>query len=64
MTIIVPIGGQLADYLRENNIMTTTNVRKLMNCGGKTDRDEYWRWKNGYFVQKITDEEKDSREKC
>ncbi|XP_063077545.1 vesicular glutamate transporter 1 [Engraulis encrasicolus] len=34
MTIIVPIGGQLADYLRENNIMTTTNVRKLMNCGG------------------------------
>ncbi|KAJ3608451.1 hypothetical protein NHX12_025498 [Muraenolepis orangiensis] len=34
MTIIVPIGGQLADYLRSNNIMTTTNVRKLMNCGG------------------------------
>lgn len=35
MTIIVPIGGQLADYLRSNHIMTTTNVRKLMNCGGK-----------------------------
>lgn len=35
MTIIVPIGGQLADYLRSNQIMTTTNVRKLMNCGGK-----------------------------
>ncbi|KAI4807640.1 hypothetical protein KUCAC02_027433 [Chaenocephalus aceratus] len=34
MTIIVPIGGQLADYLRTNHIMTTTNVRKLMNCGG------------------------------
>uniref|UniRef100_A0AAQ4RCK3 Vesicular glutamate transporter 1 n=1 Tax=Gasterosteus aculeatus aculeatus TaxID=481459 RepID=A0AAQ4RCK3_GASAC len=34
MTIIVPIGGQLADYLRTNQIMTTTNVRKLMNCGG------------------------------
>ncbi|XP_016327665.1 vesicular glutamate transporter 1-like [Sinocyclocheilus anshuiensis] len=34
MTIIVPIGGQLADYLRSHNIMTTTNVRKLMNCGG------------------------------
>ncbi|XP_053269872.1 vesicular glutamate transporter 1 [Pleuronectes platessa] len=34
MTIIVPIGGQLADYLRCNHIMTTTNVRKLMNCGG------------------------------
>ncbi|KAK0150179.1 Vesicular glutamate transporter 1 [Merluccius polli] len=34
MTIIVPIGGQLADYLRVNQIMTTTNVRKLMNCGG------------------------------
>ncbi len=35
MTIIVPIGGQLADYMRTHNIMTTTNVRKLMNCGGK-----------------------------
>uniref|UniRef100_A0AAX7SN95 Vesicular glutamate transporter 1 n=1 Tax=Astatotilapia calliptera TaxID=8154 RepID=A0AAX7SN95_ASTCA len=34
MTIIVPIGGQIADYLRCNHIMTTTNVRKLMNCGG------------------------------
>uniref|UniRef100_A0A8C5GI27 Vesicular glutamate transporter 1 n=1 Tax=Gouania willdenowi TaxID=441366 RepID=A0A8C5GI27_GOUWI len=34
MTIIVPIGGQLADYLRSHNLMTTTNVRKLMNCGG------------------------------
>ncbi|MCJ8729084.1 hypothetical protein PDJAM_G00011870 [Pangasius djambal] len=34
MTIVVPIGGQLADYLRSNHIMTTTNVRKLMNCGG------------------------------
>lgn len=36
MTIIVPLGGQLADYLRANNIMSTTNVRKIMNCGGKT----------------------------
>lgn len=35
MTIIVPIGGQIADYMRSNQIMTTTNVRKLMNCGGK-----------------------------
>ncbi|KAK5902458.1 hypothetical protein CesoFtcFv8_007706 [Champsocephalus esox] len=34
MTIVVPIGGQLADYLRTNNIMSTTNVRKIMNCGG------------------------------
>ncbi|XP_077595609.1 vesicular glutamate transporter 1-like isoform X2 [Stigmatopora nigra] len=34
MTIIVPIGGQIADHLRSNHIMTTTNVRKLMNCGG------------------------------
>lgn len=24
----------MADYLRKNNIMTTTNVRKLFNCGG------------------------------
>ncbi|XP_072291050.1 vesicular glutamate transporter 3 [Eucyclogobius newberryi] len=34
MTIVVPIGGQLADYFRTNKIMSTTNVRKLMNCGG------------------------------
>ncbi|XP_060725403.1 vesicular glutamate transporter 1 isoform X1 [Tachysurus vachellii] len=34
MTIVVPIGGQMADYLRSNHIMSTTNVRKLMNCGG------------------------------
>lgn len=35
MTIIVPVGGQLADYMRTHNIMSTTNVRKLMNCGGE-----------------------------
>ncbi|KAJ8402500.1 hypothetical protein AAFF_G00365830 [Aldrovandia affinis] len=34
MTIIVPLGGQLADFLRTRGIMSTTNVRKLMNCGG------------------------------
>uniref|UniRef100_A0A7N8YMP7 Vesicular glutamate transporter 1 n=1 Tax=Mastacembelus armatus TaxID=205130 RepID=A0A7N8YMP7_9TELE len=34
MTIVVPVGGQLADYLRTHNLMSTTNVRKLMNCGG------------------------------
>ena len=34
MTLIVPFGGQLADYLRRNNILSTTNVRKLFNCGG------------------------------
>lgn len=33
MSIIVPFGGQLADYLRKNH-MTTTSVRKIMNCGG------------------------------
>lgn len=33
MSIIVPFGGQIADYLR-NNYMSTTNVRKVMNCGG------------------------------
>lgn len=38
MTIIVPIGGQLADFLRSNNIMSTTNVRKIMNCGGNADK--------------------------
>ena len=34
MTLVVPIGGQLADYLRRNNLLSTTNVRKLFNCGG------------------------------
>ncbi|MBN3279927.1 VGL2A protein, partial [Polyodon spathula] len=34
MTIIVPIGGQIADYLRTKNIVSTTTVRKIMNCGG------------------------------
>ncbi|KAM9073868.1 vesicular glutamate transporter 3 isoform 3-T3 [Megaptera novaeangliae] len=34
MTIIVPVGGQLADYLRSRKILTTTAVRKIMNCGG------------------------------
>lgn len=33
MSIIVPFGGIIADYLR-NNHMSTTNVRKVMNCGG------------------------------
>jgi len=34
MTIIVPIGGVLADWLRRNNVMSTTMVRKVFNCGG------------------------------
>ena len=34
MAILVPIGGQMADNLRGRHIMTTTNVRKLFNCGG------------------------------
>lgn len=34
MTFIVPIGGQLADYLRRSGRLSTTNVRKLFNCGG------------------------------
>lgn len=44
MTIVVPIGGQLADFLRSNKIMSTTNVRKLMNCGGMS----YWKLRD-YF---------------
>ena len=36
MTIIVPLGGLIADFLREKELMTTTNVRKLMNCGGNS----------------------------
>lgn len=35
MTIVVPIGGQLADYLRTHKILSTTAVRKIMNCGGE-----------------------------
>ncbi|XP_058518457.1 vesicular glutamate transporter 2 isoform X3 [Ochotona princeps] len=34
MTIIVPIGGQIADFLRSKQILSTTMVRKIMNCGG------------------------------
>ncbi|XP_022255152.1 vesicular glutamate transporter 1-like, partial [Limulus polyphemus] len=34
MTLVVPIGGQLADYLRRREILTTTSVRKIFNCGG------------------------------
>ena len=33
MSIIVPIGGHLADFLR-SKYLSTTNVRKIMNCGG------------------------------
>lgn len=34
MTVIVPLGGHLADHLRKTATLTTTNVRKLFNCGG------------------------------
>ncbi|KFD55534.1 hypothetical protein M514_03586 [Trichuris suis] len=34
MAIVVLVGGQLADYLRAQNILSTTTVRKLFNCGG------------------------------
>jgi len=34
VTIVVPFGGIVADHLRRNNIMTTTQVRKVFNCGG------------------------------
>lgn len=34
MTMVVPVGGILADHLRKNNILTTTQVRKIFNCGG------------------------------
>ena len=35
MAVIVPIGGQIADFLRRN-ITTTTVVRKIFNCGGQS----------------------------
>ncbi|XP_015911653.1 vesicular glutamate transporter 1 isoform X2 [Parasteatoda tepidariorum] len=34
MTMIVPVGGHLADTLRRREILTTTAVRKIFNCGG------------------------------
>ncbi|XP_071497425.1 vesicular glutamate transporter 1-like [Diadema antillarum] len=34
MAIIVPLGGQLADFLRRRRYMSTTMVRKVFNCGG------------------------------
>lgn len=34
MTVIVPCGGMLADHIRKKGIMSTTNVRKVFNCGG------------------------------
>lgn len=34
MTIIVPSGGMLADHVRKKGILSTTNVRKIFNCGG------------------------------
>ncbi|CAJ0941076.1 unnamed protein product, partial [Mesorhabditis belari] len=34
MGIVVLLGGQLADYLRTNKILSTTAVRKIFNCGG------------------------------
>ncbi|XP_015174625.1 PREDICTED: sialin isoform X2 [Polistes dominula] len=33
MTLVVQFSGQLADYLRTKKILTTTQVRKLFNCG-------------------------------
>ncbi|XP_076668137.1 major facilitator superfamily transporter 9 isoform X2 [Andrena cerasifolii] len=33
MTLVVQSSGHLADYLRAKNIMTTTQVRKVFNCG-------------------------------
>ena len=34
MSITVPLGGQLADWLRKKDYLTNTNLRKTFNCGG------------------------------
>ena len=34
MTIVVPLGGLLADLLRMKKVLTTTTVRKIFGCGG------------------------------
>lgn len=49
MTIIVPIGGQIADFLRSKQILSTTMVRKIMNCGG-----EYLSFINSYVKKWVT----------
>lgn len=41
MTIIVPIGGQIADFLRSKQILSTTTVRKIMNYGGKYAKNTF-----------------------
>jgi ACS family sodium-dependent inorganic phosphate cotransporter len=33
MSIVIPISGYVADRLQEKGILTTTQVRKLFNCG-------------------------------
>ena len=33
MAIMIQCSGQLADWLRERKILTTTQVRKIFNCG-------------------------------
>ncbi|XP_031342397.1 sialin-like isoform X2 [Photinus pyralis] len=33
ISITVQLAGQLADWLRERNVFTTTQVRKIFNCG-------------------------------
>ena len=40
MTIVVPIGGNIADFLRRNNLLSTTSVRKIFNCGGTLTTDQ------------------------
>ncbi len=37
MTCVVPVGGLLADFLRKREILSTTAVRKIFNCGGKNE---------------------------
>jgi ACS family sodium-dependent inorganic phosphate cotransporter len=34
MGIVIPIAGYIADWLQEKRILTTTQVRKIFNCGG------------------------------
>jgi len=34
MSVVVLLGGQLADFFRARNILSTTSVRKIFNCGG------------------------------
>jgi len=41
MVIMVQVGGQVADWAQINNIMSVTNIRKSLNCTGRSGAGNY-----------------------